>query len=800
LDGERMIAQVIVDVASQQTDRIFEYQIPAELSNLQVGARVIVPFGRRKVQGFVVGISQQASFAGRLKPLLVDVDELPPLTPELLQLSTYLAQTVFAYRISILQAMLPQVMRADYRKELRPLSPEAEKLPLFTHGNFEMPTEIAPDLAAKIRQLLQTNQAEIEYVVGNRAKKKQTWLYALTKSQSEYQALLGKTRSNAKKQRAFLRLALKQASSFPLPQAKLEAMLAADSAFLKQLVEKNWLSRKQVEVLRQATQAVAPSRPLKLNAQQDAALAQITPVIQEKQAKTFLLEGVTGSGKTEIYLQAISQTLKQKRTALMLVPEISLTPQMVRQVKSRFGNLVAVLHSGLSSGEKYDEWRRIRRGQAKVVVGARSAVFAPLENIGLLVIDEEHESSYKQDIIPRYHARDVARWRSKYNHCPLILGSATPSLDSRARAQKGVYQLIRITERANQQPLPTVKLLDLKQTIFAGKQVDLTTNLVEKLKQTIASGHQAILLLNRRGFSRFMLCRNCGFVLKCPHCDLSLTYHKDINRMQCHYCGYEGPVPQRCPQCQSQQIRFLGTGTQKVQEELADLLPQASVLRMDVDTTRRKGSYRRILTAFGQGRADILLGTQMIAKGLDFPNVTLVGVINADTSLWMPDYKSSEHTFELLTQVAGRAGRAENQGEVLIQTYNPNHYAIKLAQTQDYEAFYRQEMAVRHAGNYPPYYFTVLISVAATKEQAAAKQAFVIKRKLLAALHLPTIVLGPTPSAISKLKNEYYYQILVKYKREPALNELLHQVQADAQVLDKQGIHVYIDPSPERLL
>lgn len=795
-----MIAQVIVDVASQQTDRIFEYQVPSEFANLQVGARVVVPFGRRKVQGFVVGLSQEASFAGKLKSLLVDIDELPPLTPELLQLSTYLAQTVFAYRISILQAMLPQVMRADYRKELKPLSPAAKKLPLFAHGNFEITTNINPDLAVEIRRLLKNHQAEIEYLVGNRAKKKQTWLYSLTKSPQDYQTLLTKTRSNAKKQQAFLRLALQQAQAFPMRQAKLEELLAADGAFLKQLIQKGWLTRKRVEVLRQATRAVEPSLPLKLNKQQQAALDQITPAIDQRRSQTFLLEGVTGSGKTEVYLQAISRALKQQRTALMLVPEISLTPQMVRQVKSRFGDLVAVLHSGLSAGEKYDEWRRIRRGQAQVVVGARSAVFAPLENVGLLIIDEEHESSYKQDITPRYHARDVARWRSQYNHCPLILGSATPSLDSRARAQKGLYQLIRITERANQQPLPQVKLLDLKQMIFAGKQVDLTTTLVDKLKQTIAGGHQAILLLNRRGFSSFMLCRSCGFVLKCPHCDLSLTYHKDINRMQCHYCGYEGPVPRRCPQCQSQQIRFLGTGTQKVEEELAELLPQASILRMDVDTTRRKGSYRRILTAFGRRKANILLGTQMIAKGLDFPNVTLVGVINADTSLWMPDYKSSERTFELLTQVAGRAGRAENKGEVLIQTYNPHHYAIRLAQTQDYEAFYRQEMAVRHAGNYPPYYYTVLISVAAAKEQAAAKEAFVIKRKLLAALHLPTIVLGPTPSAISKLKNEYYYQILVKYKREPALNKLLHQVQADAQALDKEGIHTYIDPSPERLL
>lgn len=794
-----MIAQVIVDVASQQTDRIFEYQVPAELDYLQVGARVVVPFGRRKVQGFVVGLSEQASFNGKLKPLLVDIDEMPPLTPELIKLSSYLADTIFAFRISILQTMLPQVMRADYRKQLIPVTAAAKKLPLFAQGVFDLPAEPEPDLAKQIRQLLKQQAVKVEYVVANKAKKKWQWVYSLTKQPAEYQALLAETRTNAKNQRAFLELVVAKPDKFPLTQDGLKNLLAVSGSFAKQLVDKGWLKRKQVEVLRQASEEVARSKPLQLNDQQQAALNTVTPAINQRQAKTFLIEGVTGSGKTEVYLQAISEALAQNRTALMLVPEISLTPQMVRQVKGRFGDLVAVLHSGLSSGEKYDEWRRIRREEAKVVVGARSAVFAPLQNLGLIVIDEEHEGSYKQDDTPRYHARDVARWRSQYHHCPLILGSATPSLDSRARAQKGLYQLIKITKRANQLPLPEVHLLDLKQMVFAGKQVDLTTTLVDKLKQTIASGHQAILLLNRRGFARFMLCRDCGFVLKCPHCDLSLTYHKDINRMQCHYCGYEGPVPSRCPQCQSQQIRFLGTGTQKVQTELADLLPDAKVLRMDVDTTRRKGSYRRILTAFGRHEADILLGTQMIAKGLDFPNVTLVGVINADTSLWVPDYKASERTFELLTQVAGRAGRAENKGEVLIQTYNPDHYAIRLAQTQDYEAFYRQEMAVRHAGNYPPYYYTVLISVAAVKEQAAAKQAFVIKRQLLTALHLPTIVLGPTPSAISKLKNEFYYQILVKYKHEPALRQLLHQVQASAQELAKEGIHIYIDPSPERL-
>ena len=484
----------------------------------------------------------------------------------------------------------------------------------------------------------------------------------------------------------------------------------------------------------------------------------------------------------------------------MLVPEISLTPQMVKQVKERFGNNVAVLHSGLSEGEKYDEWRRIRRGEAQVVVGARSAIFAPLQNLGLIVIDEEHESSYKQNDTPRYHARDVALLRSKFHHCPVVLGSATPSLASRARAQKGRYELLLLTKRANQKSLPKVDLIDLKTVEFAGGQFDLSVPLVDAIKEKIAKKEQVILLLNRRGFASFMLCRNCGFVLKCPNCDISLTLHKDTQQMQCHYCGHKEAIPKKCPSCQSEKIRFLGTGTQKVQEELETLIPEAKILRMDVDTTRRKGSYKKILDSFGEHKADILLGTQMIAKGLDFPNVTLVGVINADTALSLPDFNSSEKTFDLLTQVSGRAGRADKTGRVMIQTYNPENYAIKLAQNQDYEAFYQKEMQVRFQGNYPPFFYTTLITITSKNEQSAAKEAFVIKRMLMRELHAPTIILGPTPSSIARIKNQYYYQILVKYKYEPKLHNLLHQIQDDAQLAQKRGLNIYIDNEPERIM
>ncbi|MFR0585049.1 primosomal protein N' [Lactobacillus porci] len=795
-----MIAQVIVDVAAKQTDRVFEYHVPASLE-VSIGDRVVVPFGRRKVQGFIVGLTDRTDYPGQLKDLLLVLDELAPLTPELVQLSSDLAQDIFAYRISILKAMLPGVMRAGYRKLLVPASERAKELLMFQGDPLDVNELKTPKDLALARQLLKNGDARIEYLVENKAKKKTVAVYSAKLPPAEYQSILDGLRANAAKQRLLLTDLLKDRASYPKKQADLEKLgLAASS--LNAAVKKGWLEKQQTEVYRkpQVAKPLKNKRPLPLNNEQEQAYQAISADIARKKSETFLLEGVTGSGKTEVYLHAISKALETGRNALMLVPEISLTPQMVKRVQARFGDQVAVLHSGLSEGEKYDEWRRIRRGEARVVVGARSAVFAPIANLGLIVIDEEHEASYKQDSNPRYHARKVAIWRGKYHHCPVVLGSATPALGTRARAQKGVYRLLTLKKRANRQPLPKVDLVDLKHVQFAGSQFDLSVKLTSAIGERLAKKEQVILLLNRRGFANFMLCRDCGFVLKCPNCDLSLTMHKDTGMMQCHYCGHAEPVPELCPNCRSRQIRFLGTGTQKVQEELAALFPLARVLRMDVDTTRRKGSYEKILDAFGNGEADILLGTQMIAKGLDFPNVTLVGVINADTGLWLPDYNASEKTFELLTQVAGRAGRAEKDGEVMIQTYNPDHYAISLAQKQDYELFYRKEMQMRHAGNYPPYFYTALISIASKNEQNAARESFKIKRRLQARLKAPTIILGPAPAAISRVKNQYYYQILVKYKREPRLNALLHQIQDDAQEIKKYGLTVDIDSEPERIM
>ena len=798
-----MIAQIIVDIAAKQTDRIFEYHVPDELIDVAIGSRVFVPFGSRKLQGFVIGLSKTSNFQGKLKDLLLVVDELPPLTPELVSLSKTLANEIFSYRISILKTMLPRVMRANYRKILIPISDQAKKDPFFKGKIVDLNQIKSSHEVAYIHQLIKKQDAKIEYIVENQAKTKKENLYSLELTKDKYLQAYESLRQNAVKQRQLLQYLITNYSAFPKMQSVIEKDTGIKTATLTSAVAKGWLKKESTEIYRDPLvdyKQSAHSSKIILNDEQAAALNQISNAIQNCTPQTFLLEGVTGSGKTEVYLQAISQTLLIDKNALMLVPEISLTPQMVAQVKSRFGQQVAVLHSGLSEGELYDEWRKIRRGEVRVVVGARSAVFAPLTNIGLIVIDEEHEASYKQEDNPRYHARDVARWRSQYNSCPLILGSATPSLMSRARAQKGVYQLLKLSQRANKQKLPEVKLIDLKDANFAGNQFDVSEQLLSAIKERLAKKEQVILMLNRRGYANFMLCRECGYVMECPNCDLSLTMHKDVQQMQCHYCGFTTTIPKRCPKCQSQQIRFLGTGTQKVMQELQDLIPNIRILRMDVDTTRRKGEFKRILDDFANYQADVLLGTQMIAKGLDFPNVTLVGVVNADTGLWLPDYNASERTFELLTQVSGRAGRAKKKGEVIIQTFNPDHYAIKFAQTQDYERFYAYEMRVRHAGNYPPYFYTVLISVAAKKEQNAARAAFKIKNYLQQQLKQTTIILGPTPSAISRLKNKFYYQILVKYKKEENLNQLLHQIQDSAQKAKKYGLSIYIDNEPERIM
>lgn len=506
----------------------------------------------------------------------------------------------------------------------------------------------------------------------------------------------------------------------------------------------------------------------------------------------YLLHGVTGSGKTEVYIKLIEKVLNLGKTAIMLVPEISLTPQMVSRFEQVFGNKIAALHSALSDGEKYDEWRRIVRGEVSIVIGARSAVFAPLTNIGIIIIDEEHSDSYKQDNNPRYNAKDIAIERARNYNCPVLMGSATPSLDTYARAVKKVYKLLNLPNRVNGKDLPHIDIVDMNEEMKYSKG-HFSKRLLDEIKKTVKNKEQVILLLNRRGYSSFVSCKNCSYTMKCPNCDISLTYHKSSNMLRCHYCGYGTNLLHTCPSCGENSISTLGVGTEKIEEELNSLIEDAKILRMDVDTTSKKGMHKKMITAFKNHEYDILLGTQIVAKGLDFPLVTLVGVINADTSLNIPDFRSSENTFDLLCQTSGRSGRSKNQGKVIIQTFNKDHYAIKYSKEHDYIGFFKKEMDIRRKLKYPPYYFLCYLKISGKDDNYILNEANKIKRSLERNLS-STIILGPSPATVFKINNIYRYGIIMKYKNSKDLYDVLKRIMNHYQSNNKVVIDIDFNP------
>jgi len=516
----------------------------------------------------------------------------------------------------------------------------------------------------------------------------------------------------------------------------------------------------------------------------------VDEIINDNENKTFLIHGVTGSGKTEVYMEIIEKMKEQNKTSIVLVPEISLTPQIVNRFRKRFGKTIAILHSRLSEGEKYDEYRKISKGEVDIVIGARSAVFAPLKNIGTIIIDEEHSQSYKQESHPKYNAIDVAVERSKYHNAKVILGSATPSIESYARAKKGVYKLLELKNRVNNKPLPKVEIIDMNKE--KNKTSYFSQKLTDMIKDRLEKQEQIILLLNRRGYASFVTCSNCGYVEKCPNCDITLTYHKSSNTLRCHYCGYGNKRIDTCPECREQAIKELGVGTEKVEEEINTLFG-CRTIRMDFDTTSTKGSHEKIIEKFKNQEYDILLGTQMIAKGLDFENVTLVGVINSDTSLMIPNFRSSEYTFQLLSQVAGRSGRGSKEGNVIIQTHNPEHYAIELSKTHDYISFYNQEMKIRRELSYSPYFFMASIKIISKNYDKAKdesnKVGIFLKDKLK-----NSIILGPTVCSVFKMNNLYRFNIIIKYKKEDNLYKTLVYLQEHYKNINNVDIDIDFNP------
>ncbi|MBG9445395.1 primosomal protein N' [Cytobacillus firmus] len=802
------IASVIVDVPAKQTDRAFDYKIPSHLKGVIFpGMRVVVPFGPRKIQGFVTGLKAVSDFQ-QLKSILEPMDLNPVLNQELLNLGEWLTEKTLCYKISAFQAMLPAALKAKYEKKLV-MAENADRklLPEKVCTLFQNAEEITWDDAVKggalplLQKEASNGNIEIIYQVKERVKKKkvkQVFAAAPSKELADY---LQNLPGNATKQKEVLEYFLQEEGS--VDQKELFSLLGITSSTLKGLLQKGLLGQKDVEIYRNpfGDREFERTEPLSLTEEQRKAIIPILNSIEDNRHETFLLYGVTGSGKTEVYLQSIQRVLEDGKEAIVLVPEISLTPQMVKRFKGRFGDQVAVMHSGLSAGEKYDEWRKIQRKEVKVVVGARSAIFAPFENLGIIIIDEEHETSYKQEENPRYHARDVAIKRAENHNCPVVLGSATPSLESFARAQKGVYHLLTLENRMNNQALPAVDIIDMREELREGNRSMFSRKLLEKIKDRLGKKEQIVLFLNKRGHSSFVMCRDCGYVINCPHCDISLTYHRYNQQMKCHYCGYEASVPNACPECESEHIRYFGTGTQKVEEELAKILPEAKVIRMDVDTTSRKGAHEKLLDQFQEGHADILLGTQMIAKGLDFPNITLVGVLSADTMLHLPDFRSSEKTFQLLTQVSGRAGRHELEGEVIIQTYTPEHYSIELAGEQDYDKFYDREMMVRKIHRYPPFFYISLVTVSHEELMKAVSVTEKITQYIQSKLSAESIVLGPVASPIPRINNRYRYQCLIKYKREPELGQTLKKILDNyQQEISAGGLTVSIDLNPYILM
>jgi len=721
-----LIVGVLVEISNKNVDKTFEYTVPNKFINdIKIGIRVLVPFGKMTLEGFVLTIDTKKTTDKELREILDVIDTEIVLNDELLGLGKKMSTDTLATLISCYQVMLPKALKAK-------------------NGVV----------------------ANIKY---------------------DYFYQLGESFDDSKK------LGKKQEEIIDLVKQKKivdkNEIVNISTSSLKRLVELGFLKEIKKEHYRIDYSDSAFSKK-ELTTEQQEVVRQVINCEQE----TFLLYGVTGSGKTEVYMEIIDHYLKMGKTSIVLVPEISLTPQMINRFQSRFGRQIAAIHSGLSASEKYDEWRRINRKEARIVIGARSAVFAPLDNIGIIIIDEEHSDSYKQgDSNPHYSAKDIALLRAKYHNASVLLGSATPSLESMARAQKGIYKLLVLSKRVNGKELPEVKIIDMNAEI-KNSRGHFSNVLLDEIKFCLNRGEQIILFLNRRGYSSFVSCKNCGYTFKCPNCDITLTYHKSSNTLRCHYCGYGDGHYEKCPSCGEASLSGLGLGTQRIEEEIKKELPNARVLRMDYDTTSKKGMHEKMIEAFKNHEYDILLGTQMVTKGLDFSDVTLVGVINADTSLNIPDFRSSENTFALLSQVAGRSGRSAKEGKVIIQTFNPEHYAIKLVEKHNYLEFYKEEMQIRKKLNYPPYCYLCCLKISGKDSAYIFNEALKMKRSLIRNLENVNI-LGPSGAMIFKVNNVYRYNIILKYKNVSGLYEILVKIVDHYKSNNKIKIDIDFNPS-----
>ncbi|WP_110932274.1 primosomal protein N' [Paenibacillus bouchesdurhonensis] len=837
------MAKVIVDVPSRETDRPFDYLIPEPMSGwIEVGSRVGVPFGRRTVQGFVVSLHDKLELdSSRMKPIDELLDLLPPLPPDLVELAAWMSRKYACSMISALQAMIPSALKGKAERYIHVadehqmsggdalfdsqalLGAVEREIVAYIHqsGSVTMAhlSTRYPDRIEVIKNLLGQGILFESQAIKDRVRKKTVKTVVAAVSGEAAEEALASLGGKARRQREVLEFLMEVGA--PLSLQEVLTTLRVTAGTVKSLADKGFATIEDVEVFRDPYQdrRFQATKPLERTPEQENVYRYLAETLDAHRHGVFLLHGVTGSGKTEVYLQTIERCISLGRQAIVLVPEISLTPQMVERFKGRFGSKVAVMHSRLSTGERYDEWRKIREGRVQVAIGARSAVFAPFADLGLIVMDEEHETSYKQEETPKYHARDVAVERARQHGAAVILGSATPSLESyhAARSQSNDHFapiILEMNQRPSGSRLPGVQIIDMREELREGNRSMFSRGLHQGIAQRIERGEQTVLFLNRRGYSTFVMCRTCGYVAGCPECDISLTYHQKSDNLRCHYCGYATPAPSVCPECQSEHIRYFGTGTQRVEGELSKLFPGIRVIRMDVDTTSEKGSHERLLQAFREKKGDVLLGTQMVAKGLDFPDVTLVGVIAADTALNFPDFRSAEKTFQLLTQVAGRAGRHQLPGEVYIQTYMPEHYSIIHSSRHDYHSFVREELQHRRTLHYPPYSRLILATLSHEQLPVLLRMAenFAselrgkaqrlgwygdLDRRTPEALD----ILGPVASPLPRIKNRYRFQCMVKYRGElDAVTLVRETAAATMDQLRDASLQISIDVDPQMLM
>lgn len=746
-------ASVVVDLPARKVDRPFDYKIPEEYSErVQIGSHVLVPFASRKIEGFVIQLKDETEIT-KTKKLTSLLHDFPLFDEKMLTVMHWISEYYQAMLISVIKTVIPTG------------------------------------------------------IVGNKVQDKIQKFVKLLVSAGDAQVWIDQNRRQAPKQAEILAFLLANSKKSVLSAELIKACQAGYGS-LKGLIAKGLVSYQETSVRRNpyAASNYQQSVPLRPNFDQHQAINQIIDLLKAETSETVLLKGVTGSGKTEVYLQVIAYALAEGKDVIVLVPEIALTPQTVERFKSRFGEKVAVWHSQLSLGERFDEWRQMYRGDVKIVVGARSAIFAPFQNLGLIILDEEHETTYKQSDQVKYHARDVALKRAELEQAITVLGSATPALESSYHALVGDYRLITLPKRVNQSPLPPVEIIDMRRELKRGNRTIFSQRLDQEIKRRLREKKQVILFLNRRGYSNFVLCRECGYVIRCQNCDVSLTYHAQTEQLQCHYCDYHEQPPRYCVNCGSSLIKHLGIGTEQVEEYAQQQYPDARIVRMDVDTTKHKGAHDRILQGFRARQYDILIGTQMISKGHDFPEVTLVGVIIADTALHFPDFRSGERTFQLLTQVAGRTGRGVDPGKVIVQTYSPEHYSIQAAKNHDYELFFHEELGYRREIFQPP--FAQLINIILLDESETAvieeahRLAHLFQSKLTEQLSIE--LLGPAPAPLSKVRGRFRWQIILKSKTGATAGQILRkicrQVMVEFYAQQRSLVRVTVDVDPIGML